>query len=391
MRFPRIWRTSPTTTRGLQRRPRRGYRLLGEILEQRLALASPQTTFGSGDWGWAGALLPDNVVVSSVATDSSGNVYVAGHFSGNPDFDMGPGTAICIGQSAEGFVAKYSASGGFRWVKPIVGSQEQYITGMTVDSDGNVLACGLFYGVTTFDTGLPVAGSSSSNGYDGFIMKLDTLGQGQWVKTFTGQYGPHFRAVATDSSGAAIVVGKLQDSTVDFDPGPGSAPITAVNSDSVIVKLNANGTYAWSAAFQNGEASDVTTDSSGNIALTGLYEYTVDFDPSPVVADLTSSGACIYVLSLSPTGSYRWARSMPYADNSGSYFDASVAADDTGSVYVSALFTGSRDLDPTSGVDTKSSIGGLSLDSGHRRHGRGNAQRSRDDAQRRALPEWMVQ
>ena len=359
MLFPRIQRTSPTTTRGLQRRSRRDCRLLGELLEQRLALALPQTAFGSGDWGWAGALLPDNVVVSSVATDSSGNVYVAGSFSGNPDFDMGPGTAICIGQSAEGFVAKYSASGGFRWVNPIVGPQEQYITGMTVDADGNVLACGLFYGVTTFGTGFSVSGSSSSNGYDGFIMKLDTLGQGQWVKTFTGQYGPHFRAVATDSSGAAIVVGRLQDSTVDFDPGPGSAPITAVNSNSVIVKLNSNGTYAWSAAFQNGEASDVTTDPSGNIGLTGLYGYTVDFDPSPVVADLTSSGACIYVLSLSPTGSYRWARSMPYADNSGSYFDASVAADDTGSVYVSALFTGSRDLDPTSGVDTKSSIGGL--------------------------------
>jgi hypothetical protein len=159
-----------------------------------------------------------------VASDPAGNVYVAGHFSGNPDFDMGPGAAILSSNAADGFVAKYSSTGAFQWVVQVSGSQEQYPEGMTVDSAGNVLVCGYFSGAATFGAGLGTTTSASSNGYDGFIFKLTSLGQSQWVKTFTGTNGCYLGSIATDASGAAVAIGSFSDSTVDYDPGTGIGP-----------------------------------------------------------------------------------------------------------------------------------------------------------------------
>jgi hypothetical protein len=77
-------------------------------------------------------MAPGNTLVSAVATDPTGNIYVSGHFSGFPDFDMGSGAAVLGGQSADGFVAKYSPDGNLQWVSQIGGQGEQYPTGLAV-------------------------------------------------------------------------------------------------------------------------------------------------------------------------------------------------------------------------------------------------------------------
>jgi len=189
--------------------------------------ANPPVTFGSGSWGWAGAVAPDNTIVTSVASDASGNVYVAGRFSGNPDFDMGPSKASLSSNMTDGFVAKYSSAGEYLWAVQIGGSLEQYPTGITVDAGGNPLVCGYFSGATTFGAGAGTTTSTSRNGYDGFIFKLNSLGQSQWVKTFSGTYGCYLGPITTDASGAAIVGGSFSDSIIDFNPGAGTANLTA--------------------------------------------------------------------------------------------------------------------------------------------------------------------
>ena len=314
----------------------------------------PAVTFGTGAWGWAGAVIPDNTIVKSVASDPAGNVYVAGHFSGNPDFDMGPGTAILSSNAADGFVAKYSSTGVFQWVVQVGGSQEQYPEGITVDSAGNILIAGHFSGAATFGTGLGTNTSASSNGYDGFIFKLNNLGQGQWVKTFTGTNGCYLGSIATDASGAAVAIGSFSDSTVDFDPGAGTANLTASGRNSVIFKLDASGNYAWAGNFAGGSASDVATDSSGNVLVTGIYQYTIDFDPGPGTATLTSGHQAAYAVKLSSSGGYLWAKSLANSDWA---HVPHATFDSSGNVFLAGQFTGTVDFDATGAIDSRTAQG----------------------------------
>ena len=300
-------------------------------------------------------MIPDNTLVTGVASDSAGNVYVAGHFSGNPDFDLGPGTAIRSSTMTDGFVAKYSSTGSFQWVAQIGGTGEEYPGGIAVDSSGNVLVGGYFSGAATFGAGLGTTTSTSPNGYDGFVFKLNSSGQGQWVKTFGGGFGCYLGSIATDASGAAIVVGSFSDSTIDFNPGAGTANLTAAGRNSVVVKLDASGNYAFATNFTGGAASDVATDGSGNILVTGTYQYTVDFDPGVGTATLTSNGSqAAYAVKLSSSGGYQWARSVA---NSDWQHVPHVGFDGSGNAFIAGQFSGTVDFDPGVAVDSRTASG----------------------------------
>jgi hypothetical protein len=55
----------------------------------------------------------------SIKVDSSNNVYVSGHFSGNVDFDPSSGNYFLYSLELSHFLAKYNADGHFEWAKII--------------------------------------------------------------------------------------------------------------------------------------------------------------------------------------------------------------------------------------------------------------------------------
>src|SRR5439155_10481864 len=119
---------------------RRATNFLAQPLERRRLL--------TGDFAFANGIGgPFNDVAQDVATDSSGNVYATGLFSGTTpiDFDPGSGTAnLATTASTRGlFIAKYSSSGSFAWVKGILCPSFNAIGGslpgaIKVDGSGNV-------------------------------------------------------------------------------------------------------------------------------------------------------------------------------------------------------------------------------------------------------------
>src|SRR5262245_52914519 len=89
-----------------------------ETLESRNLLASqPIFDFAKSIGG------PSDEAAYDIARDSAGNIYVAGSYSQDADFDPGPGfVGLRNGQQGlqdDGFVAKYSADGQLAWARPL--------------------------------------------------------------------------------------------------------------------------------------------------------------------------------------------------------------------------------------------------------------------------------
>jgi len=130
-----------------------------------------------------------------VATDASGNVYVAGSTSGGLD-----GNTL-TGITYDFVVTKYDSSGVKQYTRQLgVAGKATYGYSVATDASGNVYVAGYTKG------GLD--GNTLTGTYDFFVTKYDSSG----VKQYTRQLGvagkfTTSQSVATDASGNVYVTG----------------------------------------------------------------------------------------------------------------------------------------------------------------------------------------
>ena len=106
--------------------------------------------------------------------------------------------------------------------------------GITVDSSGNSYIIGYFRGTVDFGAGNVISAGSD----DIFVLKLNSSGTFQWVKTFGGTSTDLGYGITVDSSGNSYITGYFSR-TVDF--GAGNV-ISAGSDDIFVLKLNSSGT-----------------------------------------------------------------------------------------------------------------------------------------------------
>jgi hypothetical protein len=95
-------------------------------------------------------------------------------------------------------------------------------------------------------------------------------------------------------------------------------------------------------------------DNQGNSYTTGKFLGTVDFDPGTGVYNMSSSGGCIYILKLSSSGNFVWAKQI---GGSGDDVGQSLKVDAAGNILTTGSFWGTADFDPGAGVFNMTSIG----------------------------------
>jgi endonuclease V-like protein UPF0215 family len=265
-----------------------------------------------------------NDVAYVIAVDSSGNSYITGYFNGTVDF--GGGDVTSAGDS-DIFVLKLDSSGTFQWVKTFGSAAADSGYGIAVGSSGNSYITGYFNGTVDFGGGdITSAGSS-----DIFVLKLDSSGTFQWVKTFGSSSSDYGRAIAVDSSGNSYITGRIRE-IVDF----GGGDVTfAGGSDIFVLKLDSSGTFQWANSY--GDTSfdlgyGIAVDSSGNSYITGNFFGTVDFGGG----DVTSAGGSdIFVLKLNSSGTFQWVKTFGSASSDYGY---GIAVDSSGNSYATGPF-----------------------------------------------------
>src|SRR5690606_10071109 len=112
------------------------------------------------------------------------------------------------------------------------------------------------------------------------------------------------------------------------------------NTNIFVLKFDAGGDFVWAKSMDGigsaeGLGSAVTTDTAGNVYIVGSFTGTVDFDPGPNTALLTSQGNDTafdaFVCKLDPDGNYVWAHSMGGA---GKDLANDIAVYASGSLYI---------------------------------------------------------
>ena len=298
----------------------------------------------------------------AIETDTNGNVYSVGIFTGTIDFDPGPGVFNLTPSSTDVYISKLDASGNFLWAKQITGSFGTLTRSFSLDRDLNIYVTGTFQAVVDFDPGPGVFSLTANGVADVFILKLTADGNFLWAKQIGGSsVNAESYSSVTDFSGNIYFAGNYKG-TLDFDPGPGNFTLTSTAGtfrDAYICKLDAAGNFVWAGSLGASEqdlALGISADKLDNIYVTGFFRATVDFDPGPAVFNLVSNGQeDMFILKLSSAGNFIWARSFGGSSTDHMY---KAVADDAGNIYATGFFRSTVDFDPGPGVFNLIATGG---------------------------------
>ena len=312
----------------------------------------------SGKFLWAkgigGEYFDDGA--NSIEVDKNGNVYVLGNFKGTYDFD--PGTSkynlTSTGTDKKDiFILKLDSNGLFLWAKQLVGEDDDYPSGIILDSSNNILINGQSYSKIDLDPG---SGKFELSSASNFILKLNSDGNFDWAKKIAGsRINDH--SIFKDTAGYIYLAGSF-DVKTDFDPGPDSffLNVKDFNSEHFILKLDLFGNFIWVKKIKN-RFLQITTDLTGNIFLTGIFSFTVDINPSEKDSFLLTPNGNqdIYVVKLNSSGDFIWAKQIGGIDDETPH---DITTDNNGDVYVAGHFKKTVDFDPGSGVNNLVSFGG---------------------------------
>lgn len=289
----------------------------------------------------------------SIATDSSGNIYMSGTY----------GNAIVTAYNSDGsvfgtvasavfsniFIVKYNTNGFVQWFARIASGASDYPSGIATDSSGNVYVTGEYGNGTltvynasgTIFNSLGATGSSAT-----FVAKYDTTGSVQWslriggggtAGTDNGAY-----RITVGSDGNVYVTGRSNNTTLSIENADGTTFGTLANAgggDVFIIKYNTNGFAQWAARIGT-TGSDtgysIATDSSGNVYVTGLYGNAActafNSDGTAFGTTLAAAGSGdAFLVKYNSTGFVQWVTRIASVSADVGY---SVALDSAGDVYV---------------------------------------------------------
>jgi len=297
-------------------------------------------------------------LVTSIARDPSGAIYLTGSFAGTADF--GPGlrsAALTSAGNLDAFVVKLDQAGSLAWARRLGGPLTDQGAAVVADASG-VYVAGTFEGTADLDPGSGTVDGVSQGGTDVFLMRLDGDGNLVWARTFGGPVNDGATALAV-AGGALYLVGDFRG-TVDLDPGTGVASATSANgaTDIFVSKFDLSGTLVWARTVrgsQNDFSQGIASDGVG-VYITGIFSGTVDFDPGPGMALLTATQDSpeVFILRLDADGGLVWVEAIGGA---GIEASSDIAVDGSG-VYVTGYFAGTADFDPGPGTIALTSVAG---------------------------------
>lgn len=342
----------------------------------------------------------------SICTDADGNIFVAGSFNGQVDFDPDPVNTFYLTSAAgenEAFLAKYDSSGNLVFANIIGNSGVVFFaergTSIVADNNGNIYFAGImdansliakfnndgdslwafpladmdlpqialdnqghvfvggsyFLDSADFDPGPNTFTLTPVGGLDIVVARYDTSGNFNWAYSMGGDADDHLFGLAPDHNGGVYVTGDYFSNTINFSPTVYSS--TASNTQGAyLARLNTSGALAWNVSIEGQQLNDnnyganVKTDASGNAYWLGNFSQTHDFDPTATVTNLvatTNYDQDMFLVKYRPNGTIAWSFTIPdlYSGT-----PEELAIDNHSNIYLTGNIGGTTDFKP--GADT---------------------------------------
>ncbi|HRO41909.1 MAG TPA: SBBP repeat-containing protein [Flavipsychrobacter sp.] len=225
---------------------------------------------GTAVWGQTASVgSPTLSAISpgSIAVDAAGGVYVSGSYFGNT-----LGNTISFGNttlthassgSFNGFVAKYSSTGSFRWAHSLPDPQESRSNGIAVDKNCNLYLVGTHNATTT------IAGSLLSTA-GGFLAKYDSAGTGLWAVPIGQDSVTSPTSITMDVNDNPFIAGVF--STLSLPIGTYNLTNSG-HSDLFYAIFSASGAPLWATRVGGtwSESGSAITDKAGYIVTFGSF------------------------------------------------------------------------------------------------------------------------
>lgn len=328
----------------------------------------------NGNYGWtiilSGTDASSYSSITSCSIDYEDNIYLAGLFNGGIDFN--PTQTADVRNSSRNtdcFLTKLSMNGNYSWTKVFSGTADfDHYPHVKSDILRNVYLCGDFRGSTDFDPSSNNDPKSSRGNRDVFLTKINMDGSYGGTMTIGGIYDETPNGISVDPCGNIYITGEFTG-TVDFNPLTAVDEKTSIGSHNIfLTRINANKEYNWTKIFNASTAifsGNISTDTEGNIFISGQFKGTADFNPDPEFDIISSSNLDFFLTKINSDGSYGWTSCIKTLFVQGQPYDRifhnSLITDIEGNIYLCGSFTGVADFDPGPEEDIQIAGDGFAL------------------------------
>ncbi|MBI3521137.1 MAG: T9SS type A sorting domain-containing protein [Bacteroidetes bacterium] len=237
--------------------------------------------------------------------DNSGNIYLAGTFDSNVDFDPSVSTyTLNPSGGSDIYIAKYNSSMALQWVGQIGNANSESLKQLKLDVFGNPILVGKFSGTVDFDINSTSSYTLSAVSTDEFLVRISSAGIFNWARYYQlsnlsiNAYGDY---VTIDSNNDIYYTGAF-NGTKNFNNGGVAYNMVATGDvDGFVEKLDNLGTQQW--CFRFGGSTPgfnytgghcISVENSGQMDLIGSMRVVNDFDPSPYDSTSTPSYGSFY-------------------------------------------------------------------------------------------------
>lgn len=265
-----------------------------------------------------GGLTPVSVVYAA-----NGDQLVLGYIFGS--VTLGATTLTSAG-AADVVIARRSAAGTWLWASRAGGTNDDYVTTVRTDGNGDVFIAGFFasapasFGATSL--------SATNGSFDGYVAKVNgSTGAFVWSTKVSGSISDSdiVGSLAVNSSGDVFATGIFVGTAV---LGGNTITSTAGGSAFVTKISGSTGSFLWATAAGGDSAGNtVDVNSVGDLAISGSSRSSTSFGAA---GTLSYSGGTYdgFVAKMTSAGAWVWVKKIAGSNQDGADGMAFNAADD---------------------------------------------------------------